>query len=136
MARLAPGVTQQQAEAQLAPVFRRAAYEHLNGKPKAGEKPVKLELVPARGLGEDAEGYKQPLYLLLAIVGVILAIACGNVAMLLAARNANRRREFSIRVAVGGVKPACSANCLQRACCYPPRGLRSDGFLRWRSQSF
>jgi predicted permease len=102
IARLAPNKTPQQAEATLAPVFRRAAYEHLNGKPKPGEKPCTLHLVPARGLGEDAEGYKQPLYMLFAIVGVILAIACGNVALLLAARNANRRREFSIRLAIGG----------------------------------
>ena len=55
-----------------------------------------------RGIGEDADAYKQPLFTLLAIVGVILIIACGNVAMLLAARNSNRRREFSIRLAIGG----------------------------------
>lgn len=102
VARVVPGVTQQQAEAAAAPAFRRAAYEHLNGQPKPGDRPIKLTLMPARGLGEDSVGYQQPLYLLLAIVGVILAIACGNVAMLLAARNANRRREFSIRLAVGG----------------------------------
>ncbi len=100
--RLAPDVTSQQAEAALAPTFLRAAYEHLNGKPKAQEKPRKLQLVPVHGIGDDADDYKQPLYMLLAIVGVILAIACGNVAMLMAARNSNRRREFSIRLAIGG----------------------------------
>jgi len=100
--RVAPGVTPQQAEAQLASVFSRAAYEHLGGKPKPGEEKRKLLLVPAKGLGEEAEGYKDPLLMLLAIVGVILAIACGNVALLLAARNSNRRREFSIRLAIGG----------------------------------
>ncbi len=102
VARLTPGVTPQQAEAQLASVFSRAAYEHLEGKPKPGEKPRQLLLVPAKGFGEDGDGYKEPLLMLLAIVGVILAIACGNVAMLLAARNSNRRREFSIRLAIGG----------------------------------
>jgi predicted permease len=100
--RLAPLVTQQQAEAQLAPLFSRAAYEHLASKPKSGERQSKLQLVPARGIGDDSGDYKQPLYFLFAIVAVILVIACGNVAMLLAARNSSRRREFSIRLAIGG----------------------------------
>jgi predicted permease len=100
--RLAPHVTPLQAEAQLASAFRRAAYEHLGGKPKAGEQPCKLLLVPARGIGEDGDDYRQPLYFLFVIVAVILGIACGNVAMLLAARNSSRRREFSIRLAIGG----------------------------------
>ncbi len=100
--RLAPQVTAQQAEAALAPAFSRAAYEHLGGKRKAHETPRKLQLISVRGIGGDAGSYKQPLYTLLAIVGVILVIACGNVAMLMAARNANRRREFSIRLAIGG----------------------------------
>jgi predicted permease len=100
--RLAPGVTIEQAQASLASAFGRAAYEHLGGKPKPGEQPRKLVLVPARGIGQGGDGYKQPLYYLFAIVGVILAIACGNVAMLMAARNSVRRREFSIRMAIGG----------------------------------
>jgi predicted permease len=102
LARLAPHVTPQQAEAQLAGPFKRAAYEFLGGQPKKGETPSKLQLALARGLGEQAEDYRKPLYLLLSIVGVILLIACGNVALLLAARNAARRREFSIRLAIGG----------------------------------
>jgi predicted permease len=102
MGRLAPGITTQQAEAQLAAVFHRAAYEHLGGKPQADEQPRKLLLVPARGIGQDGDDYKRPLYFLLAIVLVILVIACGNVAMLMAARNASRSREFSIRLAIGG----------------------------------
>ena len=100
--RLAPGVTIQQAQASLASAFQRAAYEHLGGKPKPGETPVKLVLVPARGIGQGGDDYKQPLYYLSAIVAVILAIACGNVAMLMAARNSARQREFSIRLAIGG----------------------------------
>jgi predicted permease len=102
LARLAPHVTPQQAEAQLAAPFKRAAYEFLGGHPKKGETPSKLQLALARGLGEQADDYRKPLYLLLSIVGVILLIACGNVALLLAARNAARRREFSIRLAIGG----------------------------------
>ncbi len=100
--RVRPGMSFAQVEARLAGPFQRAAYEYLGGHPKQGEKAPKLQLAPARGLGESAENYRQPLYLLLSIVGVILVIACGNVAMLQAARNATRRREFSIRLAMGG----------------------------------
>jgi predicted permease len=102
MARLAPGVTETRANALADPVFRRAAYEHLGGKPRNGEAPRKLVFVPATGIGDSGGGLKKPLYVLLAMVGLILVIACGNVAMLLAARNAARQREFSLRMAIGG----------------------------------
>lgn len=101
LARLAPGVTEQRAQSMLAPVFQRAAYEPLGGKSQKGETPRKLAFVPARGIGQYQD-FEKPLYVLLAMVGLILVIACGNVAMLLAARNAARRREFSLRLAIGG----------------------------------
>lgn len=102
MARLQPGASAKQTEAMALPAFQRAAYEHLGGKPQKGERPRVLNLIPARGAGPDQEGFEKPLYVLLAMVGLILVIACGNVGMLLMARNAARRREFSIRLAIGG----------------------------------
>ncbi len=101
-ARVAPGMTKAQAEAAAAPVFEHAAYEHLGGKPSPGEKPTHLHLIEARGLQGYRDAYFRPLVLLLAMVGAVLVIACGNVSMLLAARNAARVREFSIRLALGG----------------------------------
>ena len=101
-ARVKPGVTAKEAEAATQPAFVRAAYEHLGGKPARGEKAPKLHLIEARGLGAYRETYKQPLTMLLAMVAAVLIIACGNVSMLMAARNTARRREFTIRVALGG----------------------------------
>ena len=99
--RLAPGMTQAQAEAAANPTFQHVAYEPLGGKPKPGEKPTRLHLRQARGLATYRDGYQKPLTMLLAMVAVVLLIACGNVSLLLAARNTARRREFSIRLALG-----------------------------------
>src|SRR5207248_299358 len=79
IARLAPGVRETRVNALLDPVFQRAAYQHLGGKPRKGETPVKLVLVSASGIGDSGGNLEKPLYVLLAMVGLILVIACGNV---------------------------------------------------------
>jgi predicted permease len=99
--RLLPGVSQAQALAKLNPVFQRAAYDPSRTlDPK--RKRCALYFEPARGITGLREDYRESLTVLLVIVGLVLVIACGNVAMLLTARNAARAREFSIRMALGG----------------------------------
>jgi predicted permease len=100
--RLAPGVTADQATARLQPVFQRAAYIEHGGSPPVGERPPTLSFSDARGIQGLRNAYREPLSILMGMVGVVLIIACGNVAMLLAARNAARQREFSLRAALGG----------------------------------
>ena len=101
--RLQPGVTQQQAVAYLNPIFQRAAYEGLSAKDLQGhDKPPNLSLTDTRGMEGMRETYEQPLRILMGMVALVLVIACGNVAMLLVARNAARQREFSLRMALGG----------------------------------
>jgi predicted permease len=66
-----------------------------------GEQPATLSFSAARGIQGLRDDYREPLAVLMAMVSVVLIIACGNVAMLLSARNAARQREFSLRTALG-----------------------------------
>ncbi len=100
--RLAPGVTELQAVAQLNSTFQRAGLTGATPDPK--RTPLQLSLTPARGIEGLKENYEQPLSVLMGMVGLVLIIACGNVAMLLVARNAARQREFSLRMALGGTR--------------------------------
>ncbi len=100
LARRAPGVTKAQAVAQLQPVFQTAAYIGL-GNPESGEATPRLTLQDANGFPGHDEQYGKPLRMLMAMVGLVLLIALSNIVMLLLARNATRRREFSLRLALG-----------------------------------
>ena len=98
--RLAPRLTPQQAAAQLKPIFERSAYAGIGARNPKEELP-RLSLTPMRGAAGTDESLRKYLSALMAMVILILVIACINVALLLVARNSARQREFTLRLALG-----------------------------------
>lgn len=108
-ARLKPGVTASQAQAQLNTVFK-PILRDVEAPQITVLSPAVLEKFKAKSIvltpGDQGQSMlrsraERPLYMLLGVSVMVLLIACANIANLLLARGANRAMEISVRLALG-----------------------------------
>jgi len=109
MGRLKPGWTLQQATAHLnsisAGVFQDTVHPGYTAETAGKYRDFKLEALSASsGVSSLRLQYNKPLWMLLAIAGLVLLVACANLANLMLARSSARQREIVVRLALGATR--------------------------------
>lgn len=100
MGRAKPGISTATAEASLNVTVNAAVRATLPVK-NDNQIPRLLLRDGSRGQNPNTEGFQKPIYVLMALAGMVLLLACANLANLLLARAGARKRETSTRLALG-----------------------------------
>jgi predicted permease len=123
VARLKPGVTVRQAQAELAAVGDRISREH----PEDGNRSATVRPIREQFFGQ----VERPLFVLAGVVTLVLAIACANVAGLLLGRGAARRRDLALRRALGATRARIIRQLLTESTVLALAGAFAGLVLAW-----
>ena len=102
MGRLKPGVSIEQARPEMSVLFQWTVDERAANSKDPLLRQLRFEMEPAgAGFWGVRDLFAKPLLMLMSVVGVLLLLACANVASMLLARGASRQREMAVRVSLG-----------------------------------